>query len=258
MGSDSGFLFKPQGGSGQYCLLIHGFASDGLSWGANLPALLPLADTVSVEWPAHGDNLSSVIAPSLVENSDQFVQAMQHHGINEAHLIGHSLGGGLAVAVAAAHPGRVASLTLVAPAGLGSGVNAALLQQLVEARKPEEALSALQQLFVRKQLVNKLLVKRLLDHLNKPGIRSALAELANNLASWEQSELPDMLVAARGSRPMQIFWGADDIVHQADSTKVQKLGASLNMLQQAGHLPHVEHANAFNAALATQLMAKTG
>ena len=61
----------------------------------------------------------------------------------------------------------VKSLALIAPMGLGHGVDGQFLQSLVNVQSVDESLRLLQQLFVRKQLVNKMLAKRLLDHLNK-------------------------------------------------------------------------------------------
>lgn len=47
--------------------------------------------------------------------SDDLVALMDHLGIDAAHMVGHSLGGGVLWRVLADHPGRVLSLTQVAP-----------------------------------------------------------------------------------------------------------------------------------------------
>ena len=185
----SGPLFKTLGGEGPDCILIHGFGSDRLSWAANVPALLPIARIHAVDLPAHGECKSVFVEKSLLANADIFVDGMHKVGISSAHFVGHSLGGAIALAVAARHPEVVKSLALIAPMGLGHGVDGQFLQSLVNVQSVDESLRLLQQLFVRKQLVNKMLAKRLLDHLNKPGIRDALSTLAAVIKGWENEDI---------------------------------------------------------------------
>ena len=186
----SGPLFKILGGDGPDCILIHGFGSDRLSWAANVPALLPVARIHAVDLPAHGECKSVFIDKSLSANADIFVDGMHKVGISSAHFVGHSLGGAVALAVAARHPEVVKSLALIAPMGLGHGVDGQFLLHLVNVQSVEESLRLLRQLFVRKQLVSKMLAKRLLDHLNRTGIRDAMSKLTATVKGWENDDLP--------------------------------------------------------------------
>ena len=45
--------------------------------------------------------------------------ALEALGIERTHVIGHSMGGGIAIAFASRQPERVATLTLIASASLG-------------------------------------------------------------------------------------------------------------------------------------------
>ncbi|MFJ9784185.1 alpha/beta fold hydrolase [Amycolatopsis sp. NPDC101161] len=53
-------------------------------------------------------------------------------GIGEAHLVGHSLGGAVVTKAAAKAPEKVERLTLIAPAGFGTAINAAYLHDGVD------------------------------------------------------------------------------------------------------------------------------
>ena len=249
----SGPLFKTLGGEGPDCILIHGFGSDSLSWAANIPAFLPVARIYVVDLPAHGECKSVSIEKSLSANADIFVDGMHEVGISSAHFVGHSLGGAVALAVAARHPKAVRSLTLIAPMGLGHGVDGQFLQSLVNAQSVEESLRLLQQLFVRKLLVNKMLAKRLLDHLNRPGIRAALSGLAAVIKDWENYEMPALLPDIPGNIPKLVIWGSSDGINRAAEERIRLIGATPTLVGEAGHLPHIEQVNTVNTSIVALL-----
>jgi pimeloyl-ACP methyl ester carboxylesterase len=249
----SGPLFKVLGGEGPACILIHGFGSDSLSWAANIPALLQVARIHAVDLPAHGECKSVFIEKSLSANADIFVDGMHKVGISSAHFVGHSLGGAVALAVAARHPEVVKSLALIAPMGLGHGVDAQFLQSLVNVQNVEQSLQLLQQLFVRKQLANKLLAKRLLDHLNRPGIRDALSKLATIIKDWENDDMPALFPDIPRNIPKLVIWGSSDGINGLLEERVRAIGATPTLVGDAGHLPHIEQVNTVNTAIVALL-----
>ncbi len=104
-------------------MLIHGFGSDRLSWLGTSPALMPLGRVHALDLPGHGDSRLDVPDVRPGDLVTAVAAAIRHHASGPAHLIGHSLGGALAMMIAAEAPETVASLTLIAPAGLGRGID---------------------------------------------------------------------------------------------------------------------------------------
>ena len=249
----SGPLFKTLGGEGPDCILIHGFGSDSLSWAANVPALLPVARIHAVDLPAHGECKSVFVEKSLLANADIFVNGMRKAGISSAHFVGHSLGGAIALAVAARHPEVVKSLALIAPMGLGHGVDGQFLLHLVNVQSVEESLRLLRRLFVRKQLVSKMLAKRLLDHLNRTGIRDALSKLTATVKGWENDDLPALLPDIPGNVPKLVIWGSSDDINKPSEERIRAIGATPTLVADAGHLPHIEQVNTVNTAIVALL-----
>ena len=105
-----------QMGTGEPVVLLHGFT-------ASLEAVAPLADSlagnhrvIALDQRGHGQSA----APSDTnaygrEMGEDVVRLLDHLGIARAHLVGHSLGAIVSAYVAARHPSRVASVSLIAP-----------------------------------------------------------------------------------------------------------------------------------------------
>src|SRR5205814_969259 len=99
-------------------LFLHGFGADLNAWMFNQPVLAEKHATYALDLPGHGGSGKAVGAGDAGVLTAAVTDFMAAAAIARAHLIGHSLGGALALRVAQAHPDRVASLTLIAPAGL--------------------------------------------------------------------------------------------------------------------------------------------
>ena len=116
----------PEEPSGDPVVLVHGFGGDKNSW---LFVQQPLAEERTVhalDLPGHGASSKDVGDGSLATLTDTVVGFLDALGIERAHLVGHSLGGAVVAAVAKAAPGKVASLTLLAPAGYTAEADAEL------------------------------------------------------------------------------------------------------------------------------------
>ena len=59
-------------------------------------------------------------------------------GLKRVHLIGHSLGGGIALNFALNHTNSVSSLTLFAPMGLGNSINEKFIESFAKVNLTKE------------------------------------------------------------------------------------------------------------------------
>lgn len=115
-------------GEGPPLLLIHGLGSSGLDWEHQLPALQGFR-TVVVDLRGHGRSTRGDIAFSLPLFAADLAALLGHLGIESAHVVGLSLGGGIAFQLALDHPARVRSLGIVnsGPQGITNPLAAVLL-----------------------------------------------------------------------------------------------------------------------------------
>jgi pyruvate dehydrogenase E2 component (dihydrolipoamide acetyltransferase) len=142
--------------------------------------------------------------------------------------------GAVALADALEHPDRVASLTLVAPAGLGEDINADYIDGFVAAERRRELKGVLQLLFADQGLVNRKLVDDVLRYKRLDGVEAALRTVAG--AMYPSGRQTTVLAGEldRLSAPVLVVWG------RAGPCPARRPRPG------AGHSPHMEAANDVN------------
>jgi pimeloyl-ACP methyl ester carboxylesterase len=111
----SGFTPSHHGGSGPALLCLHGFMDTWRTWELVLPALERRHDTLALTLPGHAGGPPIRGQVSMDAFVDAVELAMNVAGYEVAHLVGNSLGGYVALRLAAR--GRAASVVAFAPAG---------------------------------------------------------------------------------------------------------------------------------------------
>lgn len=250
--------FKTAGGEGPDLVLIHGFGADRLTWVGTSPALMAHARVHVLDLPGHGDSLRSDVEDfGLQSLSRKILSELDAHGIERAHLAGHSLGSSLAMLMSLEAPQRVASLTLLAPGGLGRGIDHDFLLRYPELSEEKEAGALLQRLVTRPQLINRMLVKRVLEQLERPGAREALRRVAWAVIDGEASLPAIAACVAAADVPRLTIFGAEDRINPPDDGALERFGGDQLLLPEVGHLPHAEAARAVNAAIISFLARQT-
>lgn len=103
-------------GEGPPIIALAGIASDGASWAPLLPYLENRHRMVLVDNRATGQTTDAGDAVDFADYAADALAVMDELGIESADILGHSMGGGIAVQIAATHPDRVRRLAIVASA----------------------------------------------------------------------------------------------------------------------------------------------
>lgn len=236
------------GDSGPHLLLLHGFGSDRASWFLNQAEAATYAQTLALDLPGHGAStvdLADASAPAVAE-----IVAAALAGTGEpVHIAGHSFGGAVAIALAARRPDLVASLTLIAPAGVSGKVNRDFIAGFSEMESVGDAMTALTRLVDRPRLISRQMAERVFAEMARPGRRAAIRAVGRALLDLPETIAP--LVDAVAALPIRraVVWGAQDRVSPADPERIARLAADLTLVEGAGHLPHMERPHAVNAVL---------
>jgi pimeloyl-ACP methyl ester carboxylesterase len=113
-------------GEGPVLLLIHGIASDSEAWRAAIPLLARRATVIAPDLPGHGASGKAPGDYSLGSLASVLRDLLVKLGHERATLVGHSLGGGVAMQFAYMYPERTERMVLVSSGGLGRTVNVLL------------------------------------------------------------------------------------------------------------------------------------
>jgi pyruvate dehydrogenase E2 component (dihydrolipoamide acetyltransferase) len=234
-------------------VLIHGFGGDASNWGMNLASLAATRRVIVPELPGHGGSSKHVERGTVDEFAALIGELLSRLDVLHAHVVGHSLGGSIAIRLARLQPGLVRSLVLVAPMGLGATVNGEFIARFVAAQSRRELTSVVGVLFHDASLASRELVENLQKYKRIDGVTAALASIANAAFPGGRvtMRLNDDLAALMC--PVLVIWGDSDAVIESAQCSTLPPHARLKRLANAGHLPQLEAAAEFNALLADHL-----
>jgi pyruvate dehydrogenase E2 component (dihydrolipoamide acetyltransferase) len=227
-------------------LLLHGFGADLNTWMFTQPALAEARRVVALDLPGHGGSakqLDRADAESLAAIVDHALNAL---GIERLHLVGHSMGGGIAISLALREPERVATLTLISSALLGPEINAAFIDGFVRAARRREAIEALKLLVHDPALVSRTMVEDVLRYKRLDGVTEALAAFAEQWFPGGRQRVGLSEAVATLKLPVQIIWGREDRIIPVAHAEALASRLPVHILDQTGHLPQMEKAGEVN------------
>ena len=244
--TDGAVLHRLGGSDGQpVVVFIHGFGADRLSWLANAPSLAGSFQVWGVDLPGHGD-AEPALGASLDGLAEAVLAGIMAQISGKVHLVGHSLGGAVALRLAECAPDRVQSLVLIAPVGLGRGIARDFTNGFAGLEEPDGALALLQRLVARPRLINRPMALHVLAHLDRPGRRQALSDLADGIPVIEQAAQLAIATIRQSDLPRMVIWGEDDAINPLDRELLASFGCEQHVLPGAGHLPQIEEIKRVN------------
>ncbi len=120
--TDQGIVHYEVYGRGRPVILLHGWLGSWALWRETIEDLGKDYRTYALDFFGFGDSVRSQQV-SVDLYVDLVYQFMQKLGIPKAALVGHSMGGTVALSVAARYPEKVASVTVIGSPIVGSSLN---------------------------------------------------------------------------------------------------------------------------------------
>jgi pyruvate dehydrogenase E2 component (dihydrolipoamide acetyltransferase) len=236
-------------------VFVHGFGGDLNNWLFNQPALAEKHTTYAVDLPGHGGSSKAVGAGTVQAMSEALLGMLAALGVHRAHLVGHSMGGAVALDLALHHPEHVASATLVCPGGLGPDITMAYIDGFIAANRRKKLEPVLQMLVANPDLVTGEMIEDVLKYKRLDGVDQALRTMRDALFPGGQQALVLKGHLASARHPIQVIWGAKDQVVPASHAKGLPESVRVTVLEDAGHLAHMEKAAEVNALIEAQVAA---
>lgn len=250
-------------------VLLHGLAGTQGVWAPVVDELTAHGDVITVDLPGFGAS-DAVADEWTLEHAAAAVHAtLDAIGVDRCVLVGHSLGGGVAIVTALERPERVESLVLVSPAGFGGG-------RRVEVSARAAQLHAIWRMAARPVAAPALRVGRLRNAIFRYMVHDTTsidargaAQLArgamqgrNTLDARVAIVAADLLPRLRElTMPVRIVWGrADRVTPAGMAPEVARRirDVQLDMLDDVGHLPMWEQPAAVVAAIADAAKGRQG
>ena len=258
-------LTYAQAGSGPVLLLIHGMAGTLENWQAVIEPLSHRHTVIAPDLPGHGASAPGAGDYSIGALASGLRDLLVALGHERATLVGHSLGGGIAMQFAYQFPEITERLVLVSSGGLGREVSPLLRAAALPGAD----------LFISAtagpgRVVGSALARALAAIGLRPNID--IAEVARGYASLADAErraaflatlrsvigtggqrvhAGDRLYLAEGM-PVLIIWGERDPLipaHHGESAHEAIPGSRLEVFGGVGHLPQLELPGRFIAVL---------
>ena len=249
-------VLEPDGEStGAPVVFVHGYGGDKDSWMFVQEPIASDVDrgraTYALDLPGHGSSSKDVGAGTVESLAATLLGFLDALDLSTVHLVGHSMGGAVVTAVAGnpGAAGRVASLTLISPAGYGPEINADYIRGFASAETRRELKPHLLQLFADQSLVQRQLIDDLLKYKRLDGVDKALATLSGDLLDGDRSGIDVTAAQASFAGPTVAVWGAQDRIVPASNAAALDGRASVHLVDGAGHMAHMEKPQEVVAAI---------
>jgi pyruvate dehydrogenase E2 component (dihydrolipoamide acetyltransferase) len=220
-------------------VFIHGFGADLAIWKTTLLELDRTLSTVQLDLPAHGKSpLGGVRSfDDIVESVAASLDALKFKG---CHLVGHSFGGMIALALAATKRLDVRSLMLISPAGLGPDIEREFLEGFTRATRVESLTPWLRLLFAKPSLVSGAFARAIMQSRDSEALRDQQRAIADTMFP-DGTQANDLRTALDGlTMPCKIVWGRQDRIIPVTHTANLPGHVGLHLLADTGHVPHLE------------------
>lgn len=253
-----------EAGDGPVLLLIHGMGGSSENWRAVIEPLARNHTVIVPNLPGHGESGPSGGDYSVGGLAAGLRDLLLILGHRRATLVGHSLGGGIAMQFAYQFPEILERLVLVSSGGLGPEVSPLLRAAALPGAGPFIAATAplLRPLATRLQRAegggrppNTDLAEVAHGYalLSDPQRRAAFLSTVRSVIGigGQTVSATDRLYLAEAV-PVLIVWGARDRLvpaHHAEHAHREIRGSRLEVFEDAGHLPQLEEPSRFVEAL---------
>jgi pimeloyl-ACP methyl ester carboxylesterase len=249
-------------GSGPALLLLHGLGCDHSTWDPVLDRLARRFTVVAPDLLGHGSSDKPRADYSVGGYANGMRDLISVLGIDRVTVVGHSLGGGVAMQFAYQYPQLTERLVLVAPGGFGPEVTPAIravttpgfhqVVGLLTVPGVRHATTTALRLLARsglRQTRDLGELAQIWESFKDERTRAAIRHVVSAVVDWRGQVITvsdrAYLTAAM---PMCVIWGEDDMVIPADHARTAAdvaPGARVELLPNCGHFPHRDHPERF-------------
>ncbi len=242
-------LFIKEFGSGIPVTFLHGYPLDHTIWLEIVPKLTNEARMILPDLRGHGKSPAPDEATTMKEMAEDVLHALDSLGVEKSIIVGHSMGGYVALALARYYPQRLSGMVLIASHVYADSPEKreSRLVSILDIQK--NGLAAVISTMPEKLSYNKAVINKCREIITSAssigavGVLNAMANRPDSHDILAQLNVPGLIIAGM----------EDQIVPLSISREMAKLMRSPQLVEipEAGHMPMLEQpelvAKALNA-----------
>ncbi len=248
-------LHVREAGRGPALLLVHGFTASNAVWSHTVEAFADRWRVIAPDLPGHGRS-GKPDAPYTIDFYAGVLRSLGHElGIEEAIVVGNSLGGQIAIELALTYPAWTRAVALVAPAGglaplvrpFASIVRVGARPEVLRFLLPRTLDRCFHDPSIAAAAERRRILAERLDAEDFPAFARAMARTLAGVIAADRQPLRAL------AQPALLVWGREDrLIALARSRRILRdvPHARLVVLDRCGHLPQLERPDVFNETLA--------
>ena len=235
-------------GHGRPVIFLHGWLGSWRYWFPTMERVAENFRTYSFDFWGFGESRRKSTYESIQNYSDQVIRFLDELGIDRVLLVGHSMGGMVALKTAINHPRRISRVAAVGAPIVGDSLS--WLLKLTDRPIMADA-------FARVPWFRRFMFSQFLGETNDPhvheilddSVKSSSTTLRNAVASmWRtdlRPELPRLTVPT-----LIVHGGRDAIVHPNQDDLFDTIpSAEVVVMPESRHFPFLDEADLFNDIL---------
>jgi pimeloyl-ACP methyl ester carboxylesterase len=235
-------------GHGRPVLFLHGWLGSWRYWFPTMECISDHFRTYSFDFWGFGDSRRQRTPESIQNYSDQVIRFIDELGIDKVLLVGHSMGGMVALKTAINHPRRITRVAAVGAPIVGDSLS--WLLKLTDRPVIAEA-------FTSVPWLRRYMFRWFLGETNDPAIHEVLDDSVKSSSTtlrravgsmWRTDLRPEL---SRLTTPSLIVHGGrDEIVHPNQADLFDAIpSAEVVVMPESRHFPFLDEAELFNDIL---------
>ncbi|WP_299706578.1 alpha/beta hydrolase [uncultured Pontibacter sp.] len=265
--SGNRIAYTDQGTGTETLLFIHGLGSYLPAWDKNVAELSQHYRCIAIDLPGYGKSDKTGVMAGMATYANNVLALMDALQIKQATLVGHSMGGQIAITAALKEPQRIKHLILAAPAGIETFTEQqkqlfkmTVTPESVQKTTPEQVAANFKVNFHQMPADVQYMIDDRLKMTESAEFGAYSTAVAGSVAAMVDEPVYEQLPQVQV--PTLIIFGAQDALipnrYLNPDLTTQVVGetgreripnSQLVMIPEAGHFLQYEQAEAFNKAI---------
>ncbi len=238
-------------GEGEPLLLIAGLASDSQSWATVISSFSDDRRVIVFDNRGVGRSTPQYTPTSISKIADDAVRLLDHLNIDSSDIVGHSMGGFVALDMANRYPSRVRKMVLVATSSKSNDKNGKLFKNLADDLSngidPKVWFTRVFELiFTKKLLSDNSVVDEMLDYSIEYPYPQSVVSFANQVEAIREFDCSGDLKNIKA--PTLLVCGAEDVLFTPEESIGMLSGIAgicSVVIEGAAHSVHLEKSDEF-------------